>query len=660
MARWSWWRLFFLVLLLFFSSSISFAQQLSRSQITTLFRLQRILEYPAALNGWGNSTDLCFLPRSPSLSITCAGNRVTELSISGAGERLSGSFSIDSLFTAMTRLPSLTILSLTSLGLWGPLPAKLSRFRFLQSLTLTSNYISGKIPPEISSMAALASLSVAGNRLNGTVPAFVFSLPSLRRLDLSGNLLTGQLPAALSCAGGLSFVDLSRNRLVGILPACISSNSSAMAVFAAGNCLSSGDPRYQRPSSECTDGAIAADGRRSSHNVGFVLAIIGGAVGGAAVLGMALALVLVIGKTTSTRIDGAGGGEMKPAAGGTTPVWASPRLAADERRPPLPGGSMGSLGLLPPRAFTMEELEDATNNFDASNLVLETSLRQVYAGRIHDGSAVVVARLKLNQRSSPQRVLQFIEVISRLRHPHLCSLLGHCVGSGGEMAGSIASVFLVLERPSNGNLRSHLTEWRKREVFKWPQRVATAIEVARGIRFLHTVTTENILLDETLTAKITNYNLPTLSNKTPSHGKGASESPLSLFGDSSCAQIQSVEEGEKEDIYQLGIILLEIVTGKPATKKKELATVKVQLEKALAEEQGTQGLKELADPTIRGTFADDSMRTAVELALNCVSDDLSRRPSIDDILWNLQYSVQVQDGWATSEGFDVLLSQEPS
>lgn len=53
--------------------------------------------------------------------------------------------------------------------------------------------------------------------------------------------------------------------------------------------------------------------------------------------------------------------------------------------------------------------------------------------------------------------------------------------------------------------------------------------MARGIRFLHTVTapgisgndlkTENILLDETLTAKITNYNLPTLSHKTPSHGK---------------------------------------------------------------------------------------------------------------------------------------------
>lgn len=527
MARWSWWRLFFVVLLLFFSSSISSAQQLSRSQITTLFGLRRILEYPAALSGWGNSTNFCFLPRSPSLSITCAGNRVTELSISGAGERLSGSFSIDSLFTTMTRLPSLNTLSLTSLGLWGPLPDKVSRFRSLQSLTLASNYISGRIPPEISSMTALTSLSLAGNRLNGTVPAFVFSLPSLRRLDLSGNLLTGQLPAALSCARGLSFVDLSRNRLVGTLPACISSNSSAMAVLAAGNCLSSGDPRYQRPSSECTDGAIAAvlpsattagkDDRRSSHKMVFVLAIVGGAVGGAAVLGMALALVIVIRKATSARIAGAGDGEMKPAAGGTTPVWASPRLAADESKHPIrhlsaphpphraltttaasrrqggrrfPGGAWArwasslrgpspwKSSRTPPTAstpptcssrlpcarFSSSQLPSPSSS-SCAPLTREILLRrrrrpatsQVFRGRIYDGSAVAVARLKLNQRSSPQRVLQFLDVVSRLRHPHLCSLLGHCVSAGGEAASSIDSVFLVLERPSNGTLRSHLT-----------------------------------------------------------------------------------------------------------------------------------------------------------------------------------------------------------
>lgn len=57
---------------------------------------------------------------------------------------------------------------------------------------------------------------------------------------------------------------------------------------------------------------------------------------------------------------------------------------------------------------------------------------------------------------------------------------------------------------------------------KWPQRVSAVIGVARGIQFLHSVTvpgivgngisTENILLDRSLTAKISNYNLPALPN----------------------------------------------------------------------------------------------------------------------------------------------------
>lgn len=64
-------------------------------------------------------------------------------------------------------------------------------------------------------------------------------------------------------------------------------------------------------------------------------------------------------------------------------------------------------------------------------------------------------------------------------------------------------------------------------MLKWPQRVSAAIGVARGIQFLHDVTApgivhndlsiENILLDKTLTSKISNFNLPLIS--TSKNGK---------------------------------------------------------------------------------------------------------------------------------------------
>ena len=77
----------------------------------------------------------------------------------------------------------------------------------------------------------------------------------------------------------------------------------------------------------------------------------------------------------------------------------------------------------------------------------------------------------------------------------------------------------------------------------------------------------------------------------------------------------------------------------------------VQLQDSLAD--GPAKLKEITDPTIHETFAFDSLQTLVTVALNCVANDHRERPSIDDILWNLQYSVQVQDGWTSSDGLSI-------
>jgi serine/threonine protein kinase len=68
-------------------------------------------------------------------------------------------------------------------------------------------------------------------------------------------------------------------------------------------------------------------------------------------------------------------------------------------------------------------------------------------------------------------------------------------------------------------------------MLKWPQRVSASIGVARGIQFLHNVTdpgivqndlnTENILLDKTLTSKISGFSLPVIS--TSKNGKVSSK-----------------------------------------------------------------------------------------------------------------------------------------
>ncbi|XP_018674424.2 probable LRR receptor-like serine/threonine-protein kinase At1g14390 isoform X1 [Musa acuminata AAA Group] len=727
-----------LFLLLCFLSSD--AQQLAPSQSRTLLRLQRLLEYPHALAGWSSATAFCSLPPSLSLSVACSGDRIVELVIvgdrpasPGGRNALSPAFSSDSLFTTLSRLASLTTISLVALGLWGPLPGKVDRFPSLKTLNLSSNYFYGAIPVEIMTMSSLQNLVLSGNSFNGSVPDLksltalvelnvgrnrvgpdfpslssnlvalvlkdnsfrgkipaslasfhqlqkldlssnrltgwippsLFSLRSIRYLDLSHNTFTGEIPSNVSCGEELRFIDITNNHLVGGLPSCMRSNTSTRVVLSSGNCLNAGDLRHQHSDAYCNDAAVAAvlppaskiSGSKS--NVGVILGIAGGVVVGAALL-----LLLVFLAFRRARVE-------EPKVIALPKPVATKSLAQDSTRTPaeavviLDKGHMygaartGTLGSIPYRVFSMLELQVATNGFDPSNLLEDSARGQFYKGSLQDGSLTTVRRLRLNQKFSPQSLPQYLDLISKLRHHHLASILGHCIFSSQDGSNTTTMVFLVSELVTNGTLRSHITEWRKREMLKWPQRLAAVTGVARGIQFLHTVTVpgiigndlniENIMLDKTLTAKISNYNLPVLlKNK---NSKGGYERPFVVADDRNLGSIHNLEQGEKEDIYQLGVILLEIITGKPTGSKNEVDSLISLIQKTLTD--SPSDLKEIADPTIQGTYAVDSLRTAIEISLNCASRDPNQRPSIDDVLWNLQYSAQIQDGWASSENLSI-------
>lgn len=66
-------------------------------------------------------------------------------------------------------------------------------------------------------------------------------------------------------------------------------------------------------------------------------------------------------------------------------------------------------------------------------------------------------------------------------------------------------------------------------------------------------------------------------------------------------------------------------------------------------------LRSVIDPSIRGTYAFQSLKTTVEVTVNCLETDPRKRPSIEDVLWNLQYSIQVQEGWTSSENLSTKM-----
>lgn len=223
--------------------------QLPQTETRILFQIQKLLEYPQVLKDWTNWTNFCFLPPSTSLKIICSNGHVTELTIIGNKtspsshsskpfQALSGTFSTDSFFTVVTKLSNLKVLSLASLGLWGPLPGKINRFWNLEVLNISSNFISGEIPSSISSMKNLKSLVLADNLFNGNIPDLK-KLTLLEEINFDGNklgpdfpsignnlvniilrnnLIRSQIPSQLVKFDKLHVFDISSNNFFGKIP----------------------------------------------------------------------------------------------------------------------------------------------------------------------------------------------------------------------------------------------------------------------------------------------------------------------------------------------------------------------------------------------------------------------------------------------------------
>jgi hypothetical protein len=135
-------------------------------------------------------------------------------------------------------LTSLTVLSLTSNRLSGPIPTQLGSLSKLTSLFLSSNELSGPIPPQLLSLARLLFLDLSKNDLSGPILPELGRLTRLYDLDLSSNDLSGPIPRGLSSLTSLNFLYLHNNNLSGLIPPELGSLNALVSLKLSNNRLS--------------------------------------------------------------------------------------------------------------------------------------------------------------------------------------------------------------------------------------------------------------------------------------------------------------------------------------------------------------------------------------------------------------------------------------
>ncbi|XP_020585732.1 receptor-like protein kinase HSL1 [Phalaenopsis equestris] len=409
----------------------------------------------------------------------------------------------------------------------GPLPESLGLLTELGQLDLHNNSLSGELLTGIQSWRRLTKLNLANNEFSGKIPLELGNLPVLNYLDLSGNVLSGEIPIQLQNLK-LNQFNLSSNQLSGPIPP-IFHNEAYKTSFL-------GNPGL---CADFNDLCPSNDSNRHGRSKFFWLLC---------AIFLFAALVFVVGIALF--------------------YW---KYRSIKRGKKMMDKSKWTLTSFHKLGFSEYEILDS---LDEDNVIGSGASGKVYKVVLGNNEAVAVKKLwktkslkndGVNQQETACDAFDSeVATLGKIRHKNIVKLW--CCCSHRECK------LLVYEYMPNGSL-GDLLHSSKASLLDWPTRFKIALDAAEGLCYLHhdcvppivhrDVKSNNILLDAEFGAKVSDFGVAKMVD---ANGKGP-QSMSVIAG--SCGYIApeyayTLRVNEKSDIYSFGVVILELVTGKPS------------------------------------------------------------------------------------------------